>query len=218
MMDPIYRTVEANDWITILIFGSLLFVLLAKSLFYSRFLNFIILPFNNKYIFMYNKKERLFNWFHVLLTFFQIINTSLFIFLLWQIFIDTEGNSSPFLYPLILTGFFLFITLKVALQLGNGFIFGSYRTISDLVFKKLSYLNYGGIVLFLANILLTYIFIDSKTVALVAVSLFLIVNLIGWITVVRNSQKLIANYFFYFILYLCTLEIAPLILMGSFLK
>ena len=77
-MDPVYRTVEANDWITILIFGSLLFVLLAKSLFYSRFLNFIILPFNNKYIFMYNKKERLFNWFHVLLTFFQIINTFLY--------------------------------------------------------------------------------------------------------------------------------------------
>lgn len=218
MMDPIYRTVEANDWITILIFGSLLFVLLAKSLFYSRFLNFIILPFNNKYIFMYNKKERLFNWFQVLLTLFQIINTSLFIFLLWQIFMDAEGNKSPFLYPLILAGFFLFITLKVALQLGNGFVFGSYRTISDLIFKKLSYLNYGGIVLFLANVLLTYIFIDDKTVALVAVFLFLIVNLIGWITVIKNSQKLITDYFFYFILYLCALEIAPLILMGSFLK
>lgn len=218
MMDPVYRTIEANDWITILIFGSLLFVLLAKSLFYSRFLNFIILPFNNKYIFMYNKKERLFNWFQILLTIFQIINTSLFIFLFWQIFRVAEGDSSPFLYPIILTGFFLFIILKVALQLGNGFIFGSYRTISDLVFKKLSYLNYGGIVLFIANILLTYIFVDNKSVALVAVFLFFIVNLIGWITVIRNSQKLITNYFFYFILYLCTLEIAPLILMGSFLK
>ena len=218
MMDPVYRTIEANDWITILIFGSLLFVLLAKSLFYSRFLNFIILPFNNKYIFMYNKKERLFNWFQILLTIFQIINTSLFIFLFWQIFRGIEGESSPFLYPIILTGFFLFIILKVALQLGNGFIFGSYRTISDLVFKKLSYLNYGGIVLFIANILLTYIFVDNKSVALVAVFLFFIVNLIGWITVIRNSQKLVTNYFFYFILYLCTLEIAPLILMGSFLK
>ena len=218
MIDPVYRTVAENDWITILIFGSLLFVLVAKSLFYSRFLNFIILPFKNKYIFMYNKKEKLFNWFSLFFTLFQIINSSLFIFLLWRIFMNPEHNTYPFLYPLILAGFFLFLLLKIVLQLGNGFVFGSYRAISDLVFKKLSYLNYSGIVLFIANILLSYIFIDNRTVAIVAVILFLVVNIIGWITVIRNSQKLITNYFFYFILYLCTLEIAPLIVMGSFLK
>ncbi|MGB3149294.1 MAG: DUF4271 domain-containing protein [Maribacter sp.] len=217
-MDSIYRTIETNDWITILIFGSLLFVLVAKSLFYSRFLNFIILPFNNKYIFMYKKKEKLFNWFHVFLTFFQIINTSLFIYLFWRIYVSPENSISPFLYPLILIGYFLFLTLKVALQLGNGFIFGSYRTFSELVFKKLSYLNYSAIVLFIANIVLTYIFIDNRIVAMTATLLFILVNLIGWVTVIRNSQKLITNYFFYFILYLCALEIAPLIVMGSFLK
>ncbi len=218
MIDPVYRTAVTNDWITILIFGSLLFVLVAKSLFYSRFLNFIILPFNNKYIFMYNKKEKLFNWFSFFFTLFQIINTSLFIFLVWRIFLNPQNNAYPFVYPIILSGFFLFILLKIALQLGNGFVFGSYRAISDLVFKKLSYLNYSGIVLFIANILLTYIFVDNRTVAIVAAILFLLVNIIGWITVIRNSQKLITNYFFYFILYLCTLEIAPLIIMGSFLK
>lgn len=217
-MEPILRTVVSNDWITLIIFGSLLFVLVAKSFFYSRFLNFIILPFNNKYIFMYNKKERLFNWFHIFFTLFQIINTSLFIFLTWRIFINPEIDTPSFLYPAILAGFFLFITLKVFLQLGNGFIFGSYKIFSELVFKKLSYLNYSGIVLFLANILLTYIVINSKVVVLIAIILFLTINVIGWVTVVRNSQKLITSYFFYFILYLCTLEIAPLIVMGSFLK
>jgi len=77
-MEPTLRTLESIDWITILIFGSLLFIVVAKGLFYNRFLNFIILPFNNKYIFMYNKKEKLANWFH---SFFSIFRLSTFRFL-----------------------------------------------------------------------------------------------------------------------------------------
>ncbi|WKX78586.1 DUF4271 domain-containing protein [Zobellia laminariae] len=70
-MDPILRTAGTADWITIILISSIVFLVLAKSLFYSRFLNFIILPFNNKYIFMYNKKEKLMNWFHIFFTIFR---------------------------------------------------------------------------------------------------------------------------------------------------
>ncbi|RZW43832.1 MAG: DUF4271 domain-containing protein, partial [Flavobacteriaceae bacterium] len=54
-MEPILRDSTNVDWITIIILSSILFLVLAKILFYSRFLNFVILPFNNKYIFLYNK-------------------------------------------------------------------------------------------------------------------------------------------------------------------
>ncbi|WFO18183.1 DUF4271 domain-containing protein [Cellulophaga baltica 4] len=40
----------------------------------------------------------------------------------------------------------------------------------------------------------------------------------GWVTAIRNHQKLITNNFFYFILYLCALEIAPLVLLGDYFK
>ncbi|MBT8297643.1 MAG: DUF4271 domain-containing protein, partial [Maribacter sp.] len=73
-MEPILRNIVVTDWITILIFLSLLFVVLVKGVFYTRFLNFIILPFNNKYIFMYNKKEKLLNWFNLFFGLFLIIN------------------------------------------------------------------------------------------------------------------------------------------------
>ncbi|MFS4468688.1 DUF4271 domain-containing protein [Maribacter sp. 2210JD10-5] len=217
-MEPILRTTYETDWITLVIFGSLFLVLIAKSLFYTRFFNFIILPFNNKYIFMYNKKEKLFNWFHIFFTLFQVINTSLFIYLAWRAFLKQENQEYAFLFPAILIGFFLFLILKVFLQLGNGFIFGSSQIFSELVFKKLSYLNYAGIVLFIANIFLTYVLIDSKIVVSIAFLLFLIINVIGWVTVIKNSQKLLTGHFFYFILYLCALEIAPLLIVGSFLK
>ncbi len=217
-MEPILRNIVGIDWITILIFLSLLFVVLAKGVFYSRFLNFIILPFNNKYIFMYNKKEKLLNWFNLFFGLFLIINLSLFLFIGSDILLDSVQNSAIIRFPLILGSLVLFLFIKLALQLGNGFIFGTEKTITEVIFKKLSYFNYSGLIMFVANVILTYIAIGSKVVLYVAFLLILLVNVIGWITILRNHQKFITSNFFYFILYLCALEIAPFILIGSFLK
>ena len=214
-MEPIARTFGQTDWITITLMASLLFPLIAKSIYYPRFLNFIILPFNNKYISMYTKKEKLFNWFHFLMSIFQIINTTLFIFFIWRAYLNPTESKNPYIFPLLLTGVFLYITAKTMSQLFNGFIFNSYNTFNELIFKKLTYLNYSSIILFIANVFLAYVFIDSTIVIIIG---FLVINIIGWVTVIRNYQKLISTYFFYFILYLCALEIAPLVIMGSFLK
>ncbi|MUH34249.1 DUF4271 domain-containing protein [Zobellia amurskyensis] len=217
-MDPILRTAGTADWITIILISSVVFLVLAKSLFYSRFLNFIILPFNNKYIFMYNKKEKLMNWFHIFFTIFQVINFSLFVFIARQILKGDTNDAYPFMYPIILASILGFILVKIILQLGNGFIFGSGKTISELIFKKLSYLNYSGIILFLANVILAYVAQGSEVVVYIAILLALLINVIGWVTVLRNHQKFITSYFFYFILYLCALEISPFVIIGSYLK
>jgi hypothetical protein len=217
-MEPIARTFSQNDWITITLMVSLLFPLTAKSIYYSRFFSFIILPFNSKYLTMYAKKEKLFNWFHILLSVFQIINTTLFIFFIWRVYMPLSQVKNPFIFPLLLAGVFLFLSAKTMAQLFNGFIFNSYSIFNELVFKKLTYLNYSSFALFIANILLAYVFIDSKIVISIALILFLVINIIGWVTVLRNYQNFISSYFFYFILYLCALEIAPLVIMGSFLK
>ncbi|MEH6770363.1 DUF4271 domain-containing protein [Maribacter arcticus] len=217
-MEPIARTFSQNDWITITLMVSLLFPLTAKSIYYSRFFSFIILPFNSKYLTMYTKKEKLFNWFNILLSVFQIINTTLFIFFIWRVYMPLSQVKNPFIFPLLLAGVFLFLSAKTMAQLFNGFIFNSYSIFNELVFNKLTYLNYSSFALFIANILLAYVFINSKIVISIALILFLVINIIGWVTVLRNYQNFISSYFFYFILYLCALEIAPLVIMGSFLK
>ncbi|MFS4494243.1 DUF4271 domain-containing protein [Maribacter sp. 2308TA10-17] len=219
-MEPILRNIENIDWITVLIFGSLLLIVIAKNTFYNRFLNFIILPFNNKYIFMYNKKEKLMNWFHIFFTIFQVVNFSLFLYLSWRAFFGTleDPELNQYMYPILLGSLLLFLILKVLLQLGNGFIFNSNKIISELVFKKVSYLNHSGLVMFLANIVLSYIFKDSKAVVYLTFFLILLINGIGWVVLLRNHQKFIVSNFFYFILYLCALEIAPWVIIGSYLK
>jgi len=217
-MEPIARTFGQTDWITITLVVSLLFPIIAKSIYYPRFLNFIILPFNNKYISTYTKKEKLFNWFHFLMSVFQVINTTLFIFFIWRSYFNPTEAKNPYIFPLLLAGVFLFMGAKTMAQLFNGFIFNSYKTFNELIFKKLTYFNYSGIILFIANVFLAYVFIDSKITIIIALILFFAINTIGWIAVLNNYQKFISTYFFYFILYLCALEIAPLVIMGSFLK
>jgi len=217
-MQPILRTIENFDWITVLIFFSISFLVMAKTLFYGRFLNFIILPFNNKYIFMYNKKDKLLNWFHVFFTLFQVVNLSIFIYYVWIILGNNGQDDSPLVFPIILGALFLFLLIKILTQLGSGFLFGSSKTITELVFKKLSYLNYSGFIMLISNVILSYVVKNSELVVYITILLVLLINAIGWVNALRNHQKFLAYNFFYFILYLCALEIAPLIIIGSYLK
>ncbi|NNJ89350.1 MAG: DUF4271 domain-containing protein [Eudoraea sp.] len=217
-MEPVLREIGKVDWITLIIFSSVIFLVLAKSLFYSRFLNFMILPFNNKYIFLYNKKDRLMNWFHIFFTAFQLLNLSLFLYLAVTIYKPNEVLPSPLLFALILGLVFLFLFIKILIQLGNSTIFNNQSVIAEILFKKISYLNYSSLAMFLANVLLTYVFIGSKTVVILGSVLIFLILIIGWATIIKTHLKFLTNYFFYFILYLCALEIAPIIIIVNSLK
>jgi hypothetical protein len=217
-MEPVHRVINNIDWITAIIFSSILFMVIAKNLFYNRFLNFIILPFNNKYIFMYNKKDKLLNWFNIFFTIFQLLNFSLFIYLASTILSNSESDLFPVVFIIILGFLFLFLFGKIFVQMGGGFVFNNNKIVSEFIFKKLSYLNYSSIIMLAANIVITYVLKDSKIVVFVSIFLIVVVNVIGWITIIKNYQKLISSYFFYFILYLCALEIAPFVIIANYLK
>ncbi|MGB5661962.1 DUF4271 domain-containing protein [Eudoraea sp.] len=217
-MEPVQRVINNIDWITAIIFSSILFMVIAKNLFYQRFLNFIILPFNNKYIFMYNKKDKLLNWFNIFFTLFQLLNFSLFIYLASNILSNSESDLYPVVFSIILGFLFLFLFGKILLQMGGGFVFNNNNIIYEFIFKKLSYLNYSSIIMLASNIIIAYVLTDSKIVVFASIFLIVVVNVIGWITIIKNYQKLISSYFFYFILYLCALEIAPFVIIVNYLK
>ena len=217
-MEPSLRLAQNSDWITVVIVVSLVLLVIAKSLFQNRFFSYIILPFNNKYLSLYNKKDKLIHGFHVLFTVFQVLNTALFIYLGVELYLGDPAPGGPLAFLLILGFLLLFISLKIVLQLGNGFVFNNTKLISEFIYKKLSYLNYSGAVMLLANTVLTYILPGSKLVFMISAILVLAINALGIIFILKNHQKLITSYFFYFILYLCALEIAPLIIISNYLK
>ncbi len=217
-MTPELRMIDVTDWMTIVLLFALLVFTLGKYLFQARFANFIALPFNNKYLAMYGKKGKLLNWFHILLTIFQLFNLALFIYLGRDILIENPNNQNFLFFWWIFGLLGAFETIKILLQLFKGYVFNTYGLVTELIYNKLSYFNHGSIVLFIANILLIYLLKDSKLVIYTAFLLFLLINGIGLVSLLKNNQKLILTHSFYFILYLCTLEIAPLVILGSYLK
>ncbi len=217
-MEVELREILNSDWITIIVICSLFLIVIAKELFTTRFLNFIILPFNNKYIFLYNKKDRLFNWFNVFVTGFQVLNLSLFIYLCLTAVFAPKLSTYPYSFVLILAGVILFIVLKIVLQLGNGYVFNNTKFISELIFKKLTYLNFSSLVMFVANVMLTYVTPGSEVVVFGGIVLVLALNMVGWYNILKTYQNYLATYIFYFILYLCALEIAPILWIASYFK
>jgi len=218
MMDPIEKTIVSLDWMTFMLFGSFVVLALGKYLYHKKFLNFIILPFNDKYILLHNKKGQFSHWFHLLLTFFQLINLSLFIFLTLKAFGQMPQHNSVLTYFIILGFLALFELIKFLLQMFTGYVFNNINLVGGLIFSKVSYLNYSSILISIANILLIYISTDSKTTIYVVFFLIVLINGIGIAKLLKNHQKALLPYFMYFILYLCTLEITPLVLIGSYLK
>jgi len=210
--------VDSTDWITLVLIFSLVIFTLGKYLFGSRFTNFIALPFNNKYLSLYGKKGKLLNWFHILLTIFQLTNLALFIYLSKNILLHEETTQKSALFWWIFIFLASFESIKILLQLFKGYIFNTYGLVTELIYNKLTYFNHASIILFLANVLLVYVLNDSKSIIFLSFFLFLVINGIGLVGLLKNNQKLILSHGFYFILYLCALEIAPLVILGSYLK
>mgnify|MGYP003669812747 CR=1 FL=1 len=217
-MESILRVVNNVDWITSIFIVSLFILALSKAFFYNKFINFVVLPFNNKYIFLHSKKHILFNWFNILWSAFTGLNISLFVYYILQIIYKEATYQSTFAYFTILSLVVLFFMVKILLQFGNAFVFNSTTTVTEFIFKKLSYLNHSAIVVFLANIFLTYITPNSAIVIYMGLVLVLAINVIGWVNLLKNHRKFLTLNFFYFILYLCALEISPLLIIGNYLK
>ena len=217
-MEVIQRVVPTNDWITLIFAMSLLLLVFARAFFLNRFQTFIILPFNNKYIFLYNKKGRLTHGFHIALSLFMFLNLSLFCVLAAPVLFDTELSPEASLLLVCGGGLLIYFLLKIGMPLLGGLILEFNKISSALIFNKMTYLNYSALVMFIANLLLGYVVRDSKAIVLASISLILLINCIGWISILKIHQKLIASHLFYFILYLCTLEFAPFLIIANLLN
>jgi len=75
--------------------------------------------------------------------------------------------------------------------------------------QKASYRNYIALLLFPINVLLYYNHSVPNFVFNVLIFLILTANLFTYLTSLKNHQNLLVGKLFYFILYLCALEITP---------
>lgn len=202
------RVLEAQDWATILFMASLVLVVVAKSISSVRFQEFTKLIFNDKYLKIYKDPSNLMSWFTILLFVFQLISFSFFILVCMDYFgIDSKYNHILFIQLITFLSFFILSKYLIEKIIATSFNIEDFAEQFNLL--KVSYRTYLGLILMPITIFLYYNNEISVIIVYLILAILLIYNIVTYIVSLRQYQSLIINQLFYFILYLCTLEIIP---------
>lgn len=202
------RMVENKDWITIVFIVALVVVAIAKAGFEKRFNDFVNLLVNNKYLKIYKDPSNLMSWFTILLFFVQLISFSFFVQLvLSYLGYTTKTNWITFIQIITFLSFFVLSKYLIEKIIATSFNMESF--IEQFNLFKVSYRTYVGLMLLPVNIVLYYTDYVNKYIIMSVLIVLLTINALTYLVSLRNYQKLLFNKLFYFILYICALEIAP---------
>ncbi len=211
------REIISNEWYTILIVLNIGILAFARATFFNRFNDFLWVIGNSKYLKVYSRDQKFIDQFDGFLFLNLIISLSLFYFIWHNTFFDSIAFDLILFFKLFV-GIGSLILIKVLIERLIGSLFEIDTLIDSYVFQKTNYKNYIGLILLPINILLIFAIEPSKTILYVVIALMFFINLIGFVTSFKMHQKLILNNLFYFILYLCALEIAPYIILYGLYK
>lgn len=204
-------TASHKDWISlifVLILGVMAFI---KAYHAFRFREFLNLLTNNKYIIIFNKRERSGVFFTTSLLLVQWAILSIAI---WRIISFFRLEISFYAVPeqyLIMIGVALFILLKIAFQRLISYVFDMDTFSRSYLFVRLSYSNYAALILVL--LLFVNIYAMELNIYMFAFSLivFLYIQVLGLVLFAKLYKSQLGAYWYYFVLYLCAFEIAPYI-------
>ncbi len=206
------REVISYEWFTIFMVLSLVFITLARVLFANRFLDFIGVFGNSKYLKIYTKDQRFIDFFDGLLFLNLVISLSIFGYLSF-LTLQQDYIFELDVFLKIIFGITTLALIKILIERLIGSLFEIDKIVEFYLFQKTSYRNFSGFVLLPINALLLYTISPSKTSILIIVFILILINLIGFITSFKIHQKTVLNNIFYFILYLCALEIGPYLIL-----
>lgn len=206
--DFIPRIVENKDWVTFLFLMSLSIIAITKSVFENRFSDFVNLLFSDKYLKIYKDSSNLMTWFTILLFVVQLISFSYFIQLIMTYLnYTTKTNWITFIQIFTLMSFFILSKFLIEKIVATSF--NIENVVEQFNLFKVSYRTYIGLFLLPVNIVLFYTDFLNYYLIIMLLGILLMINIITYLFSLRNYQKLLMGKMFYFILYICTLEIAP---------
>ena len=205
------REVLFNDLYTTIIVASLAIVVSAKLINFNRFADFLRLFGNSNYLRIYFKDHKFLDPFDIVLFVNFCINGTLIGILTYTHFVQNlEIEAMLFLKLAAILG--VVTLVKILLELGIGYLFDIPKLFNSYVFQQVSFLNFLGVVLLPLNSLLIYGAPNHHTLLVIILVISGLILFTGLMKSIKTYQKLLINNLFYFILYLCTLEIGPYIL------
>ena len=202
------RIIGTRDWATIVFV--LLFVIIAvvKSVFESRFQDFMKLAVSDKYIKMYRDAMYLMSGFTIFLFLVQLVSLAFFVQLAVSHFFHASKTDGV-LFIQIATFLSVFVLSKFLIEKIIATSFNIEEFTDQFNLQKVSYRTYIGLVLLPVDIILFYNSNVSDFLMYFLIVVILLFNLLTYVISLKNYQNLLIGKLFYFILYLCALEIAP---------
>ncbi|MEN8885415.1 MAG: DUF4271 domain-containing protein [Winogradskyella sp.] len=206
------RNFITHNWFTFFTILSLGLIVAAKYVNAMRFNDFLLVISNPKYLKIYSRDQKFIDLFDSCLFINLALSLSIFIYFGYGTYI-TPLTFELFEFLKLLFAVATLIIIKTLLERLTGSLFEIDNLIDDYLFQKTAFKNYSGILLLTTNLILLYTNTNANVVIITSFSLIVLVHLIGFFRSFKNYQKILIPNFFYFLLYLCALEIGPYILL-----
>lgn len=210
MIDTLFhlRIETSRDWATAVFIFAFSLIAITKSFFEIRFNDFIRLLISDKYIKIYKEGNHLVSGFNSIMFVVQIISFSFFIQLIgchYGYFEKTNG----IVFVQITTFLTFFILSKFIIERIIAIAFDIEEFSEQFNLQKVSYRSYLGLFVLLVDFILFYNNNFTITLINIIIVIILTINSATYVISLKKYQNLLFGKLFYFILYLCALEIAP---------
>ena len=206
------RIIHTNDWATYLLVFCFLLMALAKYFYPRRFGDFMVLPLNNKFFMVHGKEDTIQHPFNVIFFVIQVICAAIFINLLMNNIYGTN-KENPWLFIQICAAYGIFVLGKFSIEKIVANIFSIDAIIDLYLYQKLGYRNFISLLLFCGILFFLYILPNHGYAIWLFAIVIMALNVIALFFTYKKNTVLIGSNFFYFILYLCALEISPYIIL-----
>ena len=212
-MEALERYSISNDWLTVAIVLILVLLVVSKKLFENRFEDFTSLFTSGKYLIIKSREHKALFGFNVLLLFIHILSISLLLFVIYRIISSPATSQTGVIFLRIFTAYGFFVMLKITVEKIIANIFDIDDVAETYLFHKHTYRNFISILVLPITVFLIYSAFSGKGLLYFLGAAILTGLAYSLYNVIKKNQGLIGRNWFYFILYLCALEIAPYIIL-----
>ena len=198
-----------QDWVTFIILGCLLFIAIIKYKHPKKFEDFILIISSDKFLSGSIHDNRLFHPFNATLTFVQWITFSLFIYIGYCFYTDKGIGQEFTTFLYILVGYIAFEQLKLWFERFIGYLIRFNKIIKPYTYRKLVFKNSLSLIILFFCIVLVYRSTSLKDYYGLFLGIAILLYIVSLFLMIRKFQNKVLARPSYFILYFCTLEIAP---------
>lgn len=201
-----------NNWITILFIIMIGLLVLVNYLFEKQFNMFKKFFQMKQYFVAYTSITNVIHPFNIIFLIFQVLSYGLLFLKLLEYSNDLIEKNQLLLFIKGCLGILIFYILRYLIGKALASIFNLKKQQEGFSFVKLTHLAKVSLIIFPFLILIHYFEFKNGFLYVVLAIFTASILFIKYINILFKYQKSVFGNLFYFILYLCTLEILPLML------